>query len=98
MTATQLAQHYGLTSSIAINKLLEKCGIVKNTDNGYVLSPDLRGRGYISVIEVPFFLPSGFRAKRKQAVWTQAGIAMVHHALVRFGIVPVSEQKDLFSI
>lgn len=97
MTATQMANAYGLKSSVAFNKLLVKCGLLEHTSSGYVLSESLRGKGYIAVINSPYFLPNGIKAFKKKAVWTDAGQQFVHNTLSRHGIVPVGERKDLFS-
>ena len=97
MTATQMATVYGLKSSQAFNKLMEKCGVLIRNDKGYFLSDDLRGCGYIAVVEVGYFLPNGFRATKKKAVWTEKGQQFVRARLGRFGITPVNEKTDIFT-
>ena len=96
-SATQMATIYGLKSSIAFNKLLEKCGVVTRTDKGYILADSLQGKGYITIVEVGYFLPNGFRATKKKAVWTEKGQQFLHERLGRIGIVPAGEQQDIFA-
>ena len=97
MTATQMANLYGLKSSIAFNKLMVRCGILKKTAKGYVLADSLHGRGLIAVTDAHYFLPNGIRATKKKAVWTDKGQQFIRQRLGRIGIVPVSEQTDLFN-
>lgn len=97
MTATQMARLYGLKSSIAFNKLMVKCGILKDTSKGYVLAEELRDRGLVTAIDTSFFLPNGIKATRKRAVWTDEGQQFIHHRLARIGIVPTDEQTSLFN-
>ena len=96
-TATQMANLYGLKSSIAFNKLMVRCGILKDTVKGYVLADSLHGRGLIAVIDAHYFLPNGFRATKKRAAWTESGQHFIRQHLGRIGIVPVNEQQDLFN-
>lgn len=91
-----MAGIYGMKSSVAFNKVLEKCGVVTNTRDGYVLSASLRGQGYITVIDYHYFLPNGIRVKKKKAVWTEKGQAYLRERLGRIGIVPTGEQAGLF--
>ena len=95
-TATQMATVYGLKSSIAFNKLLVKCGLLVHTNKGYVLSKPMQGWGFTTVIEVPYFLPNGFKATKKKSVWTESGQHFIRQHLSRLGILPVGEQTDLF--
>lgn len=97
MTATQMATVYGLKSPQAFNKLMVKCGVLKDTTKGYVLSDDLKGMGLVTAIDHHFFLPNGFRATKKKAVWTEKGQAFVRQRLGRIGIVPTNEQLDMFT-
>ena len=97
MTATQMATIYGLKSSVAFNKLLVKCGLLVHTNKGYVLSKPMRGWGFTTVIEVPYFLPNGFKATKKKCVWTESGQHFIRQHLSRHGITPVSEQLNLFN-
>ena len=96
-TATQMAKLYGLKSSQAFNKLLVKCGVLTDTVKGYVLAESLRGHGYTTVIDKPFFLPNGIKATKKRSAWTEEGQEFIRQRLGRNGIVPVSEQLDMFS-
>lgn len=95
-SATQMADLYGLKSSVAFNKLLVKCGLLIATAKGYCLASGLKGLGLVAIIDVPYFLPNGIRASKKKAVWTVEGQQYIHERLARIGIVPVSEQRDLF--
>lgn len=96
-SATQMAKAYGLKSSVAFNKLLEKCGVLEKCGGGkYVLSRNLCGMGLVTAINRQFFLPNGVRATRKEAAWTEEGQAYVRRLLAHHGIVPVSEERDLF--
>ena len=97
MTAAQMAQAYGMKSSIAFNKLLAECKVLRRTDNGFVLDESLQGKGYTAVIKQGYFLPSGIRAFRKRSAWTEQGQQYVRQRLGRVGIFPVSEQRDLFT-
>ena len=97
MTATQMANEYGFKSPKSFNKLLAKCGLLTQTKKGHVLAEAHRGNGYIAFIEAPYFLPNGIKAFHKKAVWTESGQAFVHATLLRHGIVPVSEQQQLFN-
>lgn len=97
MTSTQMATVYGLKSGIAFNKMLVKCGLLVRTDKGYVLSQPMRGWGFTTVIEVPFFLPNGFRSTKKKSAWTESGQHFIRQHLGRIGIVPVDEQSDMFA-
>lgn len=96
-SATQMATIYGMKSSTAFNKMLEKCGIINHTSKGYVLDNSLRGCGYIAIIDKAYFLPNGIRATKKKAVWTEKGQQFIRQRLGRIGIVPVNEQTDMFS-
>lgn len=96
-TASQMATIYGLKSSIAFNKMLVKCGLLTKTDKGYILSKPMQGWGFTTVIEVPYFLPNGFRATKKKSVWTESGQHFIYQHLARIGILPVSEQRDMFT-
>lgn len=97
MTATQMATIYGMKSSLAFNKVLMKCGIINHTDKGYILDSSLHGRGYIATVDAAYFLPNGIRATKKKAVWTEKGQQFIRQRLGRIGIVPISEQKDMFT-
>lgn len=97
MTATQMATVYGLKSPQAFNKLMEKCGVLTHNEKGYFLSDSLKGMGYVDVIDHHYFLPNGFRATKKKAVWTIKGQQYIRQLLGRQGIVPVDEQTDLFT-
>lgn len=96
-TATQMATIYGMKSSVTFNKVLMKCGIINHTDKGYVLDSSLRGRGYIAVVDAAYFLPNGIRATKKKAVWTEEGQQFIRQRLGRIGIVPISEQSNMFT-
>lgn len=95
-SSTQMADIYGLKSSVAFNKLMERCGILIHTNKGYILAEDLRGMGLATVITAPYFLPNGIKAFKKKAVWTAKGQAHVRRTLMHHGIAPVGEQKGLF--
>ncbi len=97
MTATQMAEAYGLKSSQAFNKLMKKCGVLVRNDKGYFLSDDLRGCGYIAIVDAAYFLPNGIRATKKKAVWTEKGQQFVRARLARIGIIPANEQTDMFT-
>jgi len=97
-TATQMATIYGMKSSVAFNKTLVKCGVLLHTNKGYVLADSLRGFGYVTVIEAPYFLPNGIRAIKKKAVWTEKGQQFIYQRLGRIGIMPVNERNDIFTI
>lgn len=97
MTSTQMADLYGLKSSVAFNKLLVRCGILIDTVKGYVLAYHLRGRGYACAVTQWFFLPNGTKASKKRGAWTDRGCQLIHDHLQRLGIHPVSEQRDLFT-
>lgn len=96
MSASQMATVYGLKSSQAFNKLMEKCGVLTHNDKGYFLVNSLMGCGYVTVVEVGYFLPNGIRATKKKAVWTEAGQTFVRQTLAHHGIWPASECKGLF--
>jgi Phage antirepressor protein KilAC domain. len=95
-SATQMASLYGMKSSVAFNKLLVNCGLLIHTIKGYVLADSLRNLGLTAVEESPFFLPNGAKASKKRSVWTEKGQEYIHKQLSRLGIVPASEQRDLF--
>ena len=97
MTSTQIAKAYGLKSPQAFNKLMEKCHVLRSTDKGYVLSDDLKGMGLVVAIDAHYFLPNGFRATKKKAVWTEKGQTFIRKRLGRIGIVPANEQTDIFN-
>ena len=97
MTAAQMAQRYGMKSSVAFNKLLAECRVLRRTDNGFILDESLQGKGYTTAIRQGYFLPSGIRAFRKRSVWTEQGQRFVYQCLGRIGIFPASEQRDLFT-
>lgn len=97
LTSTQMAQRYGLKSSVAFNKLMCQCGILVDTSKGYVLATHLRDQGLVTAVTAWFFLPSGIKASKKRAAWTQKGQQLIHAHLMRLGIVPLDEQRDLFS-
>ena len=94
--ATQMAEVYGMKSPQSFNKLLAKCGILVDTANGYVLADSLKGKGYVAVIEVPYWLPCGVKATKKKPVWTESGQQYIHSILLHHGITPVCERKSLF--
>lgn len=94
--ATQMAKLYGLKSSVAFNNLLVKCGLLIHTVKGYVLADSLRNQQLTDVAESPFFLPNGIKATKKKSVWTEKGQQYIYQRLSRIGIVPTSEQNDLF--
>ena len=96
-SATQMAETYGLKSAIAFNKLLVKCGVLLDTNKGYMLADDLRGRSLVSVIDMPYWLPNGIRATKKKAVWTDEGQKYIYQRLARIGILPLEERRDLFA-
>ncbi len=97
-TATQMATIYGMKSSVAFNKMLVKCGLLIHTSKGYQLSVPMRGWGFTTVIEVPYFLPNGIRTTKKRAAWTESGQQFIHKRLGRIGIMPVNERNDIFTI
>jgi hypothetical protein len=94
--ATQMARLYGLKSSVAFNKLLVKCGVLVSTNKGYVLADSLRDQELTAVVESSYFLPNGIRATKKKSAWNEKGQKYIHQRLSRIGIVPTSEQNDLF--
>ena len=96
-TATQMATIYGMKSSVAFNKMLVKCGLLIHTTKGYQLSGPMRGWGFTTVIEAPYFLPNGIRATKKKAAWTESGQQFIRQHLGRIGIVPAKEQTDMFT-
>lgn len=96
-TASQMATIYGLKSSVAFNKMLVKCGLLVHTDKGYQLSGPMKGWGFTTVIEVPYFLPNGIRTTKKKAAWTESGQHFIRQHLGRIGIVPANEQTDIFT-
>ena len=96
-TATQMATIYGMKSSVAFSKMLVKCGLLIHTTKGYQLSVPMRGWGFTTVIEAPYFLPNGIRATKKKAAWTESGQQFIRQHLRRCGIVPISEQNDIFT-
>lgn len=96
MTSTQMATVYGLKSGIAFNKMLVRCGLMVHTNKGYQLSSPMRGWGFATVIEQPYFLPNGFRATKKKAAWTESGQHFIRQHLGRIGIIPANEQTDIF--
>lgn len=97
MTASQMAQLYGLRSSIAFNKLLAQCKVLRHTDKGFILDDSLQGKGYATVISQPYFLPSGIRATKKRSAWTPEGQLFIRQRLGRIGILPAGEEKDIFN-
>ena len=90
MTATQMAQLYGMKSSTAFNKLLTECKVLRHTDKGFILDDSLQGKGYTTVV-------SGIRASKKRSAWTSEGQQFLRQRLGRIGIFPADEQKDIFS-
>lgn len=100
MSATQMAEVYGLKSAVAFNKLMVKCGILQVGAKGYVIAEKMRAKAEASTwmkpIEKPYFLPNGIRATKKVAAWTEAGQGMIRSVLLHHGIVPVAEQVSLF--
>lgn len=97
MTSTQMADLYGLKSSIAFNKLMVRCGILVDTVKGYVLAESFRGQGYTTAVTQWFFLPNGAKASKKRGAWTEKGCQLIHDRLQRLGILPLDEQHDLFN-
>jgi len=97
-TATQMATIYGMKSSVAFNKMLVKCGLLVHTAKGYQLSGPMKGWGFTTVVEVPYFLPNGIRATKKKAAWTESGQQFIRQHLGRIGIMPVNERNDIFTI
>lgn len=95
-SATQMASLYGMKSSVAFNKILVKCGLLVHTNKGYCLADSLKNLGLVAVIDYPFFLPNGIKATKKKSAWTEKGQQYIHKHLSRIGIVPVSEQRDIF--
>ena len=97
-SATQMASLYGMKSSVAFNKLLANCGLLIHT----IKCSGSHGcahahLGLTAVEESPFFLPNGAKASKKRSVWTEKGQEYIHEQLSRLGIVPASEQRDLFT-
>ena len=97
MTASQMAELYGMKSSTAFNKLLTECKVLRRTDKGFVLDESLRGKGYSIVISQPYFLPSGIRATKKRSAWTPEGQSFIRRRLGRIGIFPAGEERDIFN-
>ena len=97
MTATQMAQLYGMKSSTAFNKLLTECKVLRHTDKGFILDDSLQGKGYTTVVTTPYFLPSGIRACKKRSAWTSEGQQFLRQRLGRIGIFPADEQRYIFS-
>lgn len=97
MTASQMAQLYGLKSSTAFNKLLTECKVLRHTDKGFILNESLQGKGYATVISQPYFLPSGIRATKKRSAWTLEGQSFIRQRLGRISIFPAGEDRDIFN-
>lgn len=95
-SATQMANLYGMKSSVAFNKVLVNCGLLVHTNAGYCLADSLKNLGLVAVIDFPYFLPNGIKATKKKAVWTEKGQGYIRQRLGRIGIIPPSEQLDLF--
>ena len=91
-----MADLYGMKSSVSFNKLLVNCGLLIHTSAGYCLADSLKNLGLVAIIDAPYFLPNGIKATKKKAVWTEKGQEYIHQRLGRIGIVPTSEQRDLF--
>ena len=96
MTASQMAQLYGMKSSTAFNKLLTECKVLRRTNDGFILDESLHGKGYATVISQPYFLPSGIRATKKRSAWTPEGQLFIRQRLGRIGIYPAAEEKGIF--
>lgn len=95
-SATQMANLYGMKSSVAFNKVLVNCGLLVDTNAGYCLADSLKNLGLVAVIDYSYFLPNGIKATKKKAVWTEKGQEYIRQRLGRIGIVPTTDQLDLF--
>lgn len=90
MTATQIAQEYGM-SAIAFNNMLCTLDIQRKVGNQWILYAEYQGKGYVKNKTYDYEKTDGSTGTRTSTVWTQKGRMFLYEKLKAVDVLPDME-------
>lgn len=93
VTATQIAQDYGMGAS-AFNNLLRGLGIQYKVCEQWILYSPYKDKGYVSNRMIPIHHSGSPDTYKPLTVWTQAGRKFLYDRLKKDGVLPVIERTQ----
>lgn len=85
MCISQIAADYGMTG-YALNKILNKKGLIRKVNNQWILCAKYLNRGYTASQTKPYMTIVGYNKIKIDTCWTQKGRLKIHEILTSMGI------------
>ena len=85
MCISQIAADYGMTGH-ALNKILNKKGLIRKVNNQWILCAKYLNRGYTASQTKPYMTIIGYNKIKIDTCWTQKGRLKIHEILTSMGI------------